>query len=353
MGNINKMSTICLATNLQTRNNCGKKVFKKAPRLSIDQVCDCEGESTSDLLCSIMPRGCRLTTKTPKKIPFPVEPTVTYEELSKKPFEDVKTFVESVKNKVQTVLLEKPKDTQVKLLIERLHNNEIESGAQCLQKPKKTRPLRIPSNREIMNRIMRRKILRERKCGERLGPYVQCDPNTLTSDLFAFCKTDRFKSCIQKKKQNDGSDTKHKREYVDLGIQTDETYIQEMKSAAVTKETMEEEEMKRLREKKRVKDEKKRLKKLKKNASVTVLDWNVKPNPCKALLEADGTCPEKDVNDSDVDSDDDKMECTCSPGFKYCIAMDFLRRKDYQHNWQPAYKCAPTTQVTKAKDNNS
>lgn len=47
---------------------------------------------------------------------------------------------------------------------------------------------------------MRRKALRDRKCGERLGPYQQCDPLSVAQDVFLFCKADRFKACIQKKK---------------------------------------------------------------------------------------------------------------------------------------------------------
>ena len=66
-----------------------------------------------------------------------------------------------------------------------------------------------------------------------------------------------------------------RKEYKELEVQTDETYIEQMKSAMVTKETLLEDEMNKLREERNKKEEKKRLKKLKKNASLTVIDWYV------------------------------------------------------------------------------
>ena len=64
-----------------------------------------------------------------------------------------------------------------------------------------------------------------------------------------------------------------RKEFKEIQTQTDESYIEEMKSSMITKETLDDEEMARLREERMRKDEKKRLKKLKKNASVVLLDW--------------------------------------------------------------------------------
>ena len=43
----------------------------------------------------------------------------------------------------------------------------------------------------------------------RLGPYTQVDQAIFNTDIFALCKGDRFKSCIQKKKQNEGNINYH------------------------------------------------------------------------------------------------------------------------------------------------
>ena len=66
-----------------------------------------------------------------------------------------------------------------------------------------------------------------------------------------------------------------KKELKDLAVQTEESYIMDMKNELVTKEALEEVEMNKLREVQRQKEEKKRLRKLKREASVTVLDWLV------------------------------------------------------------------------------
>lgn len=66
-----------------------------------------------------------------------------------------------------------------------------------------------------------------------------------------------------------------KKELKDIAVQTEESYIMDMKNELVTKEALEEIEMNKLREVQRQKEEKKRLRKLKREASVTVLDWLV------------------------------------------------------------------------------
>ena len=71
----------------------------------------------------------------------------TFEDLTQKKEDNVREFVSVIKKRAQSVLMESPKETQIKMLTERLYGADISKSTQCLYKSRKTRPTRVLSNR--------------------------------------------------------------------------------------------------------------------------------------------------------------------------------------------------------------